>query len=553
MNIAEYGKTPKRFGYLKKALCLALILITLAAVPSFSRAASAAAAKISPGGDIVFGRESVINAVFAASDIGAVYAEVKYDPAALEYIGGDGTNSTQKGTVKIAAVAGAAGKQSITVGIKFKPLKVGNTGLSVVSSRLLGFTSEDDLGSPTAQNTITVKSAESVTVTKLEITQQPNMLAIPKGGGLDKDGMKVTSFFQDGHSEDVTSSAAVSVDTSTSGVKNVTVSYGGKTASFNAYVFGFKSVSLSLLGKIVINFTADFGGVEKAGYTPGILFFRERPYSADIESAFRQGKGVTKYTANGEYPMFSYDDIAAKEMNDIVYCVLYVQKGKMASFGSVSQISAAQYVSMAFNSYSNPKLRSMLVDMLNYGTAAQKYFNYKVNEPANAGLTQGQKALGTAGNVGLESCARLIKDGLSSSDAVIKGASLTLENEISLNYTAEINGNKPVKTAELLIFDNYVQGGTYNASTAKSKAAMQQSGNSYIGSIKNIPAKQMRKKYYARVHIVYSDGTEAFSDIGIYSIESYAYTVRASNAQNLKELTEAMMKYGDAASVYFAS
>jgi hypothetical protein len=41
------------------------------------------------------------------------------------------------------------------------------------------------------------------------------------------------------------------------------------------------------------------------------------------------------------------------------------------------------------------RLRTLLVDMLNYGAAAQKQFKYKTGDPANAKLTDAQKSLAT--------------------------------------------------------------------------------------------------------------------------------------------------------------
>ena len=537
-------------------LAIMLAIMLAAAFPGAVRAAGNVSVLISNEENVFLQTETEISVVFSAQDIGAVSAELEYDPEAMEYVGGENTFSPQTGRVRIALVAAGGGEQSLCTGIRFKPLKPGDTGLSIVSSRILSFSEESELGSPTTSQTFTVTDPLAVTVEKIVISDTPQKLVYAKGSNFDITGMKVMAVYMDGHSEDVTSSAALSgFDSASVGKKTVTVSYEGKTAQFNVYVFGFKSVSLSLLGKIVINFTADFGGMENEGFTPGILFFRQQPSAQDIQTAYDAGSGVTQHTLNGGFPMFSYDDIAAKEMNDIVYCVLYAEKGESVVFGSVSSISAAGYVTMAFNSYSNKDLRIMLVDMLNYGAAAQKYFDYRTDALANASLTDAQKALGTTANVPLDSGAKLYADNLSSEKATIKSASLTLENEISINYSALITDSAEIIKAELLIFDAYEAGKTYDAASASQIVSMKQNGDVYTGAVSNIPAKAMRNSYYARVHVVYADGTEAYSSIGRYSVEAYAKTVRNGSqyVQSLKNLTEAMMRYGDSAALYFAA
>ena len=79
--------------------------------------------------------------------------------------------------------------------------------------------------------TATQKTLSSITVsppTKTSYYQNDSFL---------KDGMKVTAVYSDGSTEDVTNTATVSSpDMSTAGTKPVTVTYGGKTASFNITV-----------------------------------------------------------------------------------------------------------------------------------------------------------------------------------------------------------------------------------------------------------------------------------------------------------------------------
>ena len=82
---------------------------------------------------------------------------------------------------------------------------------------------------------------------------------------------------------------------------------------------------------------------------------------------------------------------------------------------------------------------------------------------------------------------------------------------------------------------------------------MELDGSLYVGSIPNIVAKDMRKMFFARVFVTFTDGTVGYSDIRSFSVEDYAYR-KVNNVETtaeLKELVNKMIMYGDSASAYF--
>ena len=100
-----------------------------------------------------------------------------------------------------------------------------------------------------------------------------------------------------------------------------------------------------------------------------------------------------------------------------------------------------------------------------------------------------------------------------------------------------------------MIFDEYTAGGVYDKNTASKRTDMVPHEDMYAGFITGIAAKSMRDLYYARVYVQFEDGTEAYSGIGQYSVESYVWQVRNGSgfSSKLKLLMEEMMKYGDSA------
>lgn len=393
---------------------------------------------------------------------------------------------------------------------------------------------------------------------KLEITElevvMPTKFVYYKNEDFDNTGLQVIAKLNNATDMDITEQVQLEgFSSNAAGTKTITVSYNDVQTSFDVYVFSFSSVSLSLEGRVILNFYANFPGMAEAGYTPGILFFREQPDSDEIVTAYNAGEGVTSYVVGNDGTlMFSYDKLAAKELNDKVYATLYaVQDDGKVVFGTPTPISAAEYAISTFGLYANDaRLQTLMVDMLNFGAAAQNEFDYRTNALANSNMSATMAAKATKDNVSLSNGMKLYKDGLSSDKVTIKSASLSLDNEISINFYAEIKGD--IKKAELLIFDEYTAGGVYDKNTYSKRTNMVPHEDMYAGFITGIAAKSMRDLYYARVYVQFEDGTEAYSGIGQYSVESYAWQVRNGSgfSSKLKLLMEEMMKYGDSAKMY---
>lgn len=100
----------------------------------------------------------------------------------------------------------------------------------------------------------------------------------------------------------------------------------------------------------------------------------------------------------GSYYQVVYDKFAAKEMTDSVSIEILMPNGARAS--NVWTDSIQEYAMYMINTYSSTaKYRELcitLVDMLNYGAAAQVQFKYSTDNLANARLTDEQQSLATS-------------------------------------------------------------------------------------------------------------------------------------------------------------
>lgn len=82
-------------------------------------------------------------------------------------------------------------------------------------------------------------------------------------------------------------------------------------------------------------------------------------------------------------------------MNDEVTAVLHAKKGNEEYTSPEKALSVKEYAYTLLNRYSSDeysKLRTLLVDLLNYGAMAQKYVGYKTDNLVNSELTAVQKA-----------------------------------------------------------------------------------------------------------------------------------------------------------------
>ena len=122
-------------------------------------------------------------------------------------------------------------------------------------------------------------------------------------------------------------------------------------------------------------------------------------YYALIEKTWADGTTTTKtipaeeWGVAGQYWAIVYDGLAAKEMGDTFYVTIYNAKGQAVS--NAKEDSVRAYVERAYASQKATG-KTMMVDMLNYGAAAQVHFGYGTDDLANNKLTDAQKATGTA-------------------------------------------------------------------------------------------------------------------------------------------------------------
>ena len=162
--------------------------------------------------------------------------------------------------------------------------------------------------------------------------------------------------------------------------------------------------------------------------------------------------------------------------------------------------------------------------MLNYGAYAQIYFDKNPDDPANASLSEKEKALGDVTITAPESAIDL-PDGV-----IFEGATLSLRSEttLSLYFTSSVD----------LTF------------SCEGRAVEEAASGSYqIARIRDIPAKQLLNSFTLQISAEEANGSVTYSPV------NYCYKVLdgGTDNENLINVVKALYRYAQTATAYFVN
>ena len=195
--------------------------------------------------------------------------------------------------------------------------------------------------------------------------------------------------------------------------------------------------------------------------------------------------------------------------------------------------------------------------MLNYGAAAQNYFDYKTNDLMNAGLTAEQKAMVKAYDSSYFKGAQAVDSSKIGAFAATNGfsgksASVSFEGAFSVNYyftpSVAVKGELKMYIWTPETYESITELTAKNASAVVSMVA--QDDGSYWGQVSGIAAKMLDKTYY--VAAVYTDTAGNLRSTGVIAYSLSKYCMGKAVAGNAMEgLAAATAMYGYYAAQYF--
>ena len=144
------------------------------------------------------------------------------------------------------------------------------------------------------------------------------------------------------------------------------------------------ATNLSFRDSVCIKYAVDYKNVEASDISILIWNEPQSEYVKGTENAVL----TDGYVDNdlGPYLVFDYKGLAAKQMTDVVYARAYVKVGNNEYYSAPKKYSILQYaynmMGKTSTASSDPKLITLLENMLDYGALAQKYTNYRTDSLA---------------------------------------------------------------------------------------------------------------------------------------------------------------------------
>ena len=193
----------------------------------------------------------------------------------------------------------------------------------------------------------------------------------------------------------------------------------------------WSSISTSLGGNIAMNFYVE---LSQDLVTDPEAYIQFTFAGRTLKVALREGKesqknGVTVY-------QFSCP-ITSKNMTDEITAQVYNGSGKV---GEPKSMSVDTYCNWVIANFKDEKTVNLMKGMLNYGASAQKLFNYRTDDLANATLAEEDKVFGAVDASAYKHTVTGTEDGI-----IAKSMTLLLDSETTVRVYFELTGDKPIE------------------------------------------------------------------------------------------------------------
>ncbi len=186
----------------------------------------------------------------------------------------------------------------------------------------------------------------------------------------------------------------------------------------------------------------------------------------------------------------------------------------------------------------NNEFRTLLVDVLNYGVAAEGYVSSYTGDKIDTAAYANWASYANTGDLSLKSYSATVKN-IDAPAATMDSASLVLDNAVNIkvNFSASAN----VTGWKVIVTD---------CDGVATECAVTGSNGSYSAIFEGVWAGCMREWF--EIKVVDANGVEVSNTVR-YSAESYAANKINSGDAALAELCDKMMRYGDSAYNYYVA
>ncbi len=259
----------------------------------------------------------------------------------------------------------------------------------------------------------------------------------------------------------------------------------------------------------------------------GLITFNYNVAQATIENATNVIPGAKE---DGNYLTVNTESIHPKAIGDVLFFRVYAKLSDGSyAYSDMLNYSAVRYAnSVLKNKNSSEDQKALMVALLNYGAAAQKYYGYKVESLVNEDLTVEQKKMVVKYSADL--CADVIvADAAKTTEFAKIGTGFTLypstnTDDTSYNLTYNLRTSKNI-TSDVILY--YWNTDTYNSADKLTKAnasgfvvmTMDENGN-YTAQLSDIKVSEFNDTVYTAVEFEAS-GAECCTGVISYSYSEF--------------------------------
>ena len=324
----------------------------------------------------------------------------------------------------------------------------------------------------------------------------------------------------------------------------------------NKPVIKLRYPTLSFKDEILLNVYFEASNMDDV-VEAGLILYSSQVTSWNIHNAESVVPGY-QYNDAKELYFVTTKGIPAKNMGDTLWFAIYTKLSDGTCYYTKLVDYSPRYYAYSLLGSGDAALDALLVSMLNYGAAAQTYFDYNTDDLVNKDLTAEQMALAEdyrsdmMSEVSYPSDAKqgtFIKNG----GYVDCYPSVTFGGAFSINYYY-VPSHTPADGITMYYWKeaDYAAADVLTAENATGMVKVTDSGSGvYRAAVTGIAAKNIEDAVYAA--FVYSDGTTTYaSGVLPYSIGTYCNTM-ANDPNGFDSLAKATAVYGYSAKQYFSN
>ncbi len=288
----------------------------------------------------------------------------------------------------------------------------------------------------------------------------------------------------------------------------------------------------------------------------GLLTWTNAQEDGTIETAATVTPGAI---VNGSEYTAHTGGISAKNMGNTIYFKVYA---KLADgtyvYSKMLSYSIKTYALQQISTSTNERVRALCVALLNYGAAAQTYFNYQPYALMNSSLTTEQQALVSGYDESM--VAPIVTAAASKTVNFTKNGglstfypSVSFEGAFGINcYAAPSATPSGNVTLYYWYQDAYESAATLTTGNASGSITMELADGKYVGKVAGIVARKLDSTVY--ISLVYTSGDTTYcSGVISYSVGRYLEQIAADSTNAAQPLGAAAAVYGYYAKEYFAS